>query len=160
MINTLNLQIEDISSRIDYRLQYKFGYCGVCELEGKEPFRKVMGTLIARTQAEVDAGVTHNINQYHGQLGSKDCHVTKPQKFCTFCEKQYRYDEYDCPDCWNRVKEITAHEMEAEYYEKQIAKLNRNKGNLTQAEKEITIEMWNKKIIEHRIDAVRLKQHG
>jgi hypothetical protein len=157
MINTLNLQLEDIAKNIDYRLQYKFGYCGTCEIVGKDPWYKNMGTYIARTQAEVDAGIEHNINQYHGQLGSKECHITKPQKFCTFCNKQYRYDEYECPPCRLRVKEVTAHLAEVEYYTKQIAKLNRNKGNMTVFEKECQIKKWEVEITTSQHEAAKLQ---
>jgi hypothetical protein len=84
--------------------------------------------------------------------------MEKPIKYCNFCKTLYNYDDYDCPECWERVKQITAHEMEIEYYEKQIAKLNRNKGNMTQQEKEDTIKRWNDAIVDHQVDAVILKQ--
>ena len=157
MTNTLNLQIEDIAARLDYRLQYRFNYCRTCEAKGDNPHR-FTGTYIHRTQAEVDAGITHNVNQYHGQLGTKECHIEKPTKFCNFCGKVYSYDDTDCPPCWNRVKEITSNELAVQYYEKQIAKLNRNKGQLTIQEKEYQISEWLKAIELHISEADRLKR--
>lgn len=158
MFTTLNLQIEDISSRIDYRLVYKFRGCRICEAKGIDTNIQC-GTYIHRTQKEVDAGVTHNIWKYHGQLNTKDCHMEKPIKHCNFCKTLYNYDDSDCPKCWARVKDITSNELAAEYYEKQIAKLNRNKGILTIQEKEVQISEWNTAIVHHRMEAAKLKQH-
>ena len=158
MSNEIIPTIEDISKNMDYRLVYDFGFCTTCEMLGEYPIHKNMGTYIHRTEKEVKSGITHNINQYHGQLGSKDCHITKPGKHCNFCGTRYSYDLYDCDKCKKRVKLITQRTLLSEYYEKRISQINRNKGGLTTEEKENQIKKWNDIVFNNNCVVTELKK--
>lgn len=136
----MDLPLEETIKRKDYSLKYRFNYCTTCEYEGKDP--NVMTNIFIHTFKNEN----HNINQYHGQLGSKHCHITKPMKYCTKCNKTYRYDEYICVDCQNLVDARTTQELIIEECVKNISRTQRlrSRGKYTAVEAKTRVTILEK----------------
>ncbi len=99
--------IEEFARMKDYKLQYRFNHCKICEDEGNDP-------NVTTYMYVHDFGDGHNINQYHGRLGLPECHMEKPIKICTFCKIEYTHEHDDCQYCRERVELLVKKKLQNE----------------------------------------------
>ena len=125
----MELELEDIVKRRDYRLKYSWG-CNICFPRKMWDF---VWIFLGRTQAEVDAG-SSNIKQRCLQG-----HVTRPFKVCTKCARTYKVEDDVCKPCEYEVRKKAQLEVGIELAEKEI---NKFKSQLKK--KKITKEEFDK----------------
>ena len=148
----MDIPLEETMKRMDYKLKYRFNYCGICESRGMNPNR------MTNIYVHDFDGDGYNINQYHGQLGTKECHIEKPIKFCTKCKKLYNYTVTKCEKCQPLVDSITELELIIEESTKLISKTQRlrSSGKYSPEEAKTRIQELEETIKESKMELGRL----
>lgn len=109
----MDIELEDIIKRRDYRLKYVWG-CHICYPRKLWDYVTIH---LFRTTDEMEAG-TSNIKQ---QCLKK--HITKPFKVCTKCARTYEIEDTKCSNCEHHVIKKARLEVTIERADKEINRL-------------------------------------
>jgi len=109
----VDIELEDIIKRRDYRLKYVWG-CYICHPAKLWDYVTIH---LFRTTDEIEAG-TSNIKQ---QCLKK--HITKPFKICTKCARTYEIEDSKCSNCEHHVIKKARLEVTIERADKEINRL-------------------------------------
>jgi len=138
----LELELEDIVKRRDYKLKYNWG-CTQCYPNKMWNF---VWIFLNRTTDDIERG-NSNIKQICLQG-----HVTRPLKTCNKCGRTYQVEDDICKPCEYEVRKRAELEVGIELAEKEI---NRFKSQLKK--KKITREEFDNLFDETRDKIIHIK---
>lgn len=144
----MELELEDIVKRRDYRLKYIWG-CKLCYPNKMWDFVYI---FLNRTPKDIELGLS-NIKQICLQR-----HVTRPTKVCTKCNRGYIVEDDVCKPCEYEVRKRAALEVGIEQAEKEINRFKSQlkKKKITHEEFESLFDSTRDKISKIRADLINL----